>query len=319
FLPRRAAVSREIHAAALASAEHSPRVHDDLPGAGDEDVRIVRVHGQTRAARVSVHEEHPIPRVTAVGRAKNTALLLRTGRASKDAREHDLRVRRVDDDLADASAFGQPALLPRRAGVRGLVDSITHDVAWTDGPRLPGTRPDDVRIGKSDGERSDRLHRLRIENRRERLAAIGRLPDATRRRARAVRSRVTRYAGGRRDPPGRRGAHVAEAQWLHRSVLRRREAVTLRGHGRGERQQDDGEGQTPRTGHAYWHSGSAPVRAGPSRYREKAGDPNQSVKWTYKEREKAKGTKEEISFSFSLFPCPFIYALAMSSPPRRAA
>jgi hypothetical protein len=61
FFPARAAVARHVNPAALAAAEHGIGVHDYLPGAGDEDVRIVGIHGNTRAAGVGIDEKHALP------------------------------------------------------------------------------------------------------------------------------------------------------------------------------------------------------------------------------------------------------------------
>ena len=126
----------------------------------------------------------------------------------------------MDDDAADAAGFGEAHVLPGLAGVGGLVDAVAHDVARTDHPRLAGAGPHDVRIGRRERQRANRLHRLVVEHRLERRAAVGGFPDAARGGAEVVRRRIAGNADRGRDAPGRRRAHVAEAQRIDRQRLR---------------------------------------------------------------------------------------------------
>ena len=125
-------------------------MHLDLPRAGEQDVRVVRVHRQARAAGVRVDEEHALPVPAAVRRPVDAALLLRAGRAAERAGEDDVRVRRVDDDPADAARLAQAHVRPGLAGVGRLVDAVAHHVDVADGPRFARSGPDDTRRGRRD-------------------------------------------------------------------------------------------------------------------------------------------------------------------------
>src|SRR5207302_5854103 len=81
-LPRLAPVARGIDRAAGSAAQLGPGVHLDLPHSRKQDVRILWIHRQARAAGVRIREEHTVPMLPAVGRLVDAALLLRTGEAS---------------------------------------------------------------------------------------------------------------------------------------------------------------------------------------------------------------------------------------------
>ena len=148
---------------------------------------------------------------------------------------------RVDQDAADPAGLGEPQMLPRRAGVDRLVDAVAHHVAVADGPWLASAGPDDLGIGRRDGERADRLHGLLVEDRREGLARIDRLPHAARRGAGIVGRRVTRDAGDGGDAARARRPHVAEPKRL--GLWRRRRASPLGQHGRARAHHGQHDGQ----------------------------------------------------------------------------
>ena len=187
--PFRAAVARHVDAAPRAAAQHRPRVHLDLPGARPDRARVLRVHREPGAAGVLVDEQHPIPVRAAVGGAKDAALLLRRRDASDRAREHDVGVGRVDEDAADAPGVVEAHVAPRLAGVGRLVDAVADDVAVANRPRFPGAGPDDVGIGRRDGERANRGDRQAVGHRGP--AECRRRSSSRRRPTRRRRSRST--------------------------------------------------------------------------------------------------------------------------------
>ena len=77
--PGVAAVVRNIDAATRAAAQFGVGMHHNFPGARKHGSRILRIHGETRAACVFVDEQNPLPVLAAVGRAIDATLLLRTG------------------------------------------------------------------------------------------------------------------------------------------------------------------------------------------------------------------------------------------------
>src|SRR5207245_8138292 len=75
--PREAAVARHEQPAAGPSAFAAPRVDFELPHAGEDLPRVLRIHRQVRAAGVLVDEQRALPRLAAVRRPIDAALLLR--------------------------------------------------------------------------------------------------------------------------------------------------------------------------------------------------------------------------------------------------
>ena len=174
-------------------------MHLDLPRPREERARVLHVHRQARAAGVLVHEEHAVPVLAAVGCAEHTALLLSAGNPAGRAREHDVGIRGVHQNAADAAGLVEPHVGPRAAGVDRFVDAIADDVAVADGPRFTGAGPDDAGVGRGDGKRADGCDRHAVGHGGPTDAAVGRLPHAAGRGAGVIRRRVARHAGNRRD------------------------------------------------------------------------------------------------------------------------
>jgi hypothetical protein len=98
-------------------------------------------------------------------------------RRAQRAREHNLRIRRIDDDATDSSGLFEAHPRPRLAGVRRFVDAFANRDVAAD-PRLAGARPDDTWIRRRHRQRADRLHRLIVEDLLPVDAAIDSLGDA---------------------------------------------------------------------------------------------------------------------------------------------
>ena len=120
----------------------------------------------------------------------------------------------MDDHAPDPPGVGEADVVPGLAGIGGLVDAVSHDVARTNHPGFAGSGPDRVRIGRRDRERADGLYVLRVEDRFEGLPAVDRLPDAARRRAGVVRVGIVGNAGDGGDAAGARRTHIAESRRL---------------------------------------------------------------------------------------------------------
>src|SRR5262249_41953735 len=176
-LPGRSGAAGDIDPAAGTAAQLGPWMHLDLPRPGEDRPRILRVHRQTRAAGFLVDEQHLLPMLAAVGRAEDTFLSLRSRQPSGRADEDDVRVGRVDEHAGVAAGFVEAGVRPRASGVDRFVAAVADDVRVPNRPRLTRARPDDVRIGRCDGESADRLNRHPVRNRIPADAAVGRLPD----------------------------------------------------------------------------------------------------------------------------------------------
>ena len=88
----------------------------------------------------------------------------------------------IDQDFCDVLSILQANVRPVLSAVSGLVNSISNRNAVPH-PRLASADPNDFGICGINGDRSDGLHRLAVENRFEHGAAIHRLPNATAGRA----------------------------------------------------------------------------------------------------------------------------------------
>ena len=240
--PLAAAVARHVDAAAGSAAELAPGVHLDLPHAGEQGPRVVRVHRESRAADVVAGAEHALPVLAAIRRPENAAFRLGPCHATEYAREDDVGVGRMDDDSADAAGFWQAHVGPGPARVRRLVDAIAHHIAVADDPRLAGARPDDARIGRRHRECADRGDGLLVENRRPAIPAVGRFPDTAGRRPRVI---DTRIAGNARDRGDAIAHFRADEPELELTLF---VGVRLVGVGRQSRaQQRDGRKRTPKS------------------------------------------------------------------------
>ena len=117
-----------------------------------------------------------VPRRAAVGRLVEPALA--AGRPQRPLRGDvdDVRVARIDQDLADVLGRRQPHALPRLAGVGRLVDAVAEVRAALAGV-LAGAEPDDVRVLRIDDHAAERERAAVVEDRREGGAAVGGFPQ----------------------------------------------------------------------------------------------------------------------------------------------
>src|SRR5205807_1656308 len=98
--------------------------------------------------------------------------------------------------MTDATGFLKPHQLPGLARINRFVDSLPYR-DMTANPRFAGSGPNDVRIRRSNRQRANRRNRLRVEYRFPMNAAIDRLENSARRRARVVNKRLTRHSHDR--------------------------------------------------------------------------------------------------------------------------
>src|SRR6185437_9994187 len=217
--PGGASVFAEVDAAAGGAgvagpdaAELSPSLHHHLPGAGEQDVGVMGVHGEAGAAGVGIDEERAGPIRAAVGGLVDAALLLGAGGAAEGTDINGSRVGGIDDDAADAAGVLEAHVLPSLAAIAGLVDAVAHDVNVADGPSFAGAGPDGAGIRGSHGERADGHRVLAVENGIEVVAAIGGFPDAAGGRAKVIGAGIAFDPGGSGDAARGLGAEVFEVE-----------------------------------------------------------------------------------------------------------
>src|SRR5678815_4546054 len=101
------------------------------------------MHDDIDRAGVHIDEQHSRPRLSAVGRAIESSVLLRAVAVPLRCDEDDVRVVRIDHDAADAPAGVETRVRPCATGISRLEYSGAHrDVAAN--PRLAGAGPDDI-------------------------------------------------------------------------------------------------------------------------------------------------------------------------------
>src|SRR6266550_2548434 len=171
------AAARRVRA--VSSGAERPALAAEVPGAGEDYVRILRIHRQARAARRSVSHvaEDEGPGLAAIGGSVDAALLAVAPELARDARIDDVGAPGMHDDPRDPLGLGQPHVRPGLARVRGLVDAVA-DGDGIARPGFSGTDPHRARVSRVDGDGSDGLYRLLVEDGHEAGAAVLALPDA---------------------------------------------------------------------------------------------------------------------------------------------
>src|SRR5262245_9544500 len=191
--PRRAAVNRLEESTTRAAAGAAPGMNLELPHAGKQHPRVVGIHRDVGTASILVDEERTGPRSTTVRGFVDAAILLRAVGVTQCAREHDVRVFRVDDDARDTGGSFQTHARPGFPGVERFVDAVAdRDVAADE--CFAGTGPHRARIAGGHGERANRLDVLGVEHRLPVRAVIDRLPDAAGCRTGVIDVRTARHA-----------------------------------------------------------------------------------------------------------------------------
>ena len=240
---------------AFAAGSERPALAAEVPQRHEQVRGVGRIRAHVGAARGCVRPLQRLrPRLAAVARHVQAARRGIAPQAARHAGVDRVRVLRVDHDARDALGIGQADVRPGVATVGGLVDAVAdrHGVAR---PRFARAHPHDLRIGRVDRDRADRLHRLLVEHRLERRAAVGRLPDAAARGA-DVQQRlavdVAASDGG--DAAAHRGrADVARAESGDRAGIEFRGGCF-----RGERRCCDGRERERRGEGLHAHGGVSP-------------------------------------------------------------
>src|ERR1041384_3188142 len=216
FFPRRPAIARHEETATRPATLSSPRVNLERPHAGKQGSWIVWIHHQVRTSCAPSREQHPVPMRAAVSCAKHTSLRLWSIRVPQSARHHDVRILRINHEMTDAPGFLETHQLPGLAGISRFVDSLP-DRDMTADPSFTSSRPNNIWIRRSNRQRSNRRHRLRVKDGFPMNAAVDRLEDSAGRRPGVIDERLTGHAddrgraiaNGSYIPPAHRvGVHV---------------------------------------------------------------------------------------------------------------
>ncbi len=137
-LPGCSAIARAIEPAARAAARHAPRRAPCLPQRCKQNVGIMRIESHVDAASVFVLVQNFLPGLTAVGRAEDAALRVRTIGMAEGRNKCNVRIRGIHDDFADGARVAQSHVLPGLAAIQRLVHAVAvRDVAANAGLARP--------------------------------------------------------------------------------------------------------------------------------------------------------------------------------------
>src|SRR4029078_1874871 len=155
-----------------------PRLAAEVPHAGVDRLGVLAVHRQHRAAGREVGAlEHSRPRLAAVGRLVDAAVVAVAPQLARHADVDGVGAARVDEDLGDALRVRQAHVGPTVAAVGRLVDAVADRDAVAR-PRLAAAHPHGLRVLGVDGDGADRLHAGLVEHRLVGGAAVERPSDA---------------------------------------------------------------------------------------------------------------------------------------------
>ncbi len=181
LFPGLAAVNRLEDAAFRrgAAADDVPALAEAFVHGRVKDVRVLPIDFDVAAARFVVDEQRLLPRLAAIGRLEDAALVVRTKRRSQRREPHRIGVHRVHLDAADLAGVLQAHELPLRAAVSRLVDAAADDDVRAD-RGAAGADPHVIGIRRRHVNRADRPGRgdLAVADRRPGDPGIVGLPHA---------------------------------------------------------------------------------------------------------------------------------------------
>lgn len=179
-LPGVATVPRPVDMVAVLGHGVAPAPADTVPCRCQQRVGVGGVHGDVDGAGMVVVAEDLLPGLAAVDGPVHAAVGVVAPLMPAGGGIGDVGIGGMDDDAGEGGGVGEAGMLPGRTAVGRLVDAEARQRGAED-IGLTGAEVDDVGIGGGDGEASNRLCGLTVEEGRPVLAGIGRLPEAARR------------------------------------------------------------------------------------------------------------------------------------------
>src|SRR5205085_1469993 len=200
---------------AVAAGTERPAFPPKIPHAGEEEVRIVRIHRDPRRAGRGIPTlQNLVPGLAAIRCFVEAPIGRIAPERSGHRRINRVAARRTHDDFRDPFRVRQPGEIPGLATVDRFINAVAdrHAVAR---PAFAGADPDVLRIFRIERDGADRLHRLLVEDRLVTGPAVFRFPDAAAGRADEDREFAVGLADrvDRRDAAAHRGrADIARAE-----------------------------------------------------------------------------------------------------------
>ena len=178
MLPGIATVGRAIETAPFAAAGEKPWLPPHLVERGKKCVGIMRIENDIDRAGVLILAQHLLPGRATIGRAIDSALLVRPKSVSDRGDENDVWIFRVNDDRSDMAAVLQTDMAPVSSSIDRLINAVAVGDVSAQG-RFARADIDDIVIARCDRDRADRRGRmLLVEHRLPVRAAIARFPHA---------------------------------------------------------------------------------------------------------------------------------------------
>ena len=155
---------------------------------------IPRVEGDIDSAGIVVDEENLRPGLAAIGCTKDASFWIRSVRMTECGDIDDVGVCRMDNHFADGAGVAQPDVLPRFAGIDGLINAVAlRDIPTQ--ASFTGTGIDHVGVGRSNSDCADVAGLFVIEDRFPSSGAIGGFPDTAADRAEIPSIRIAGDTG----------------------------------------------------------------------------------------------------------------------------
>ncbi len=156
---------------------HAPGRPMRLPHGGEQNLRLIRGHGEIGGADFRSAIQNFSPGVAAIGRAENAAFVIWAVGVAESGDEHGIRVFRIDDDPADLTRVLQADVGPGLAAIGGFVNAVAAREIRAN-IRFARAGVENVWVRWRDFERSDGCDGLAVENGSPDGAGIVGFPDA---------------------------------------------------------------------------------------------------------------------------------------------
>src|ERR1700722_4271194 len=178
-MPGASAIGRleQSAAAAVKFVRILPRAFAYLPYRRINRVRIRWVDFNIASAGVFIFRNDFLPILAAVGRAIDASFFARSVRMPEDSGEHAGGIARIDGQRGNLLRIIEAEMFPGLARIRRFVDSISYREIGTM-QSFAAAHKNNVWIGWRNGNRSDRLRRLVVENRIPGASVVVRFPDS---------------------------------------------------------------------------------------------------------------------------------------------
>ena len=207
----------EPAARAAISVAVFPRPFARLPKAGVKDVGVRRVHFDVRAAGVFVHIKNLLPILAAVRRAINAALGVRAVGMPEHGGKHVVRVAGINGERRNLLAVAEAQMRPGLAAIGGFINAVAHrEVRPLQA--FAGRDVNSIRVGRRDGDGSNRLRGLLVEDGRPGAAVVVRFPNPAVHLTHVKNIGLARDACGRARPPAAVRTNQPPAQPLEHVV-----------------------------------------------------------------------------------------------------